>query len=72
MAGAGIQGGRTWGATDEIGLHAIENRLHVHDIHATILHLLGIDHMGLVYAHKGRPERATLNEGEPFLKLVTG
>jgi hypothetical protein len=70
MAGAGIKGGRTLGSTDEVGLHAVEDRLHVHHIHATILHLMGVDHMKLIYKHKGRPERATLNEGEPFAKLL--
>jgi hypothetical protein len=63
MAGAGIAGGRTVGATDEVGLHAVEERMHVHDIHATILHLMGVDHERLVWLHKGRPERATQNEG---------
>ena len=53
-------------------LLAIEDRLHVHDLHATILHLMGIDHTRLVYMHKGRPERATLNEGEVFEKIATG
>jgi len=72
MAGAGVKGGRAYGATDELGLHAVEDRLHVHDLHATWLHLLGADHMKLVYKHKGRPERPTLNEGEPFTRLVTG
>ncbi len=72
MAGAGIRGGQTIGATDEIGLHAIEDRLHVRDLHATILYLMGLDHMQLTYFHKGRPERPTMNEGEPCLKLLTG
>ena len=70
LAGAGIQGGRTFGATDELGLHAVEDRLHVHDLHATFLGLLGVDNMKLVYKHKGRPERPTLNEGEPCKKLI--
>lgn len=70
MAGAGIKGGRTIGATDELGLHATEDRMHVHDIHATILYMLGLDHMGVVYRYNGRPERPTLNEGEPCLKLL--
>jgi hypothetical protein len=70
MAGGGVRGGQTIGATDEIGLHAIESRLHVHDFHATILYLLGINHMQLQYLHKGRPERPTLNEGEPCLKVL--
>jgi uncharacterized protein (DUF1501 family) len=72
MAGGGVKGGQTIGATDEIGLHAVENRLHIHDLHATILYLMGIDNMGLVYLHKGRPERPTLNEGEAFRKITTG
>jgi len=70
LAGGGVQGGRAYGTTDELGLHAVENRLHVHDFHATLLHLMGIDHMKLVYMHKGRPERPTLNEGEAFTKIL--
>lgn len=70
LAGGGTKGGQTVGATDEIGLHATETRLHVHDFHATILHLLGVSHMKLQYLHKGRPERPTLNEGEPCLKVL--
>jgi hypothetical protein len=72
MAGGGVKGGQTIGTTDEIGLHAIEDRLHIHDLHATILHLLGVDHMELIYRHQGRPERPTLNEGEICTKLLTG
>jgi len=71
MAGGGVAGGRTIGATDELGLHAIDTRLHVHDLHATILHLLGLDHTKLVYFHKGRPERATINEGDAYRKITT-
>jgi hypothetical protein len=71
MAGGGVRGGQTIGSTDEVGLHAVEDRLHVHDLHATVLHLLGIDHMRLIYRHKGRPERATLNEGEAYVKIAT-
>lgn len=70
FAGGGVKGGQTIGKTDELGLHAIEDRLHVHDLHATILWLLGLDNMGLVYNYKGRPERPTLNEGEAFKKLA--
>lgn len=72
MAGGGVKGGQTIGATDEMGLHAIEDRLHVHDLHATILHLLGLHHMDVVYHYKGRPERPTLNEGEAYKKITTG
>lgn len=72
MAGGGIKGGQTLGGTDELGLYAIEDRMHVHDIHASILHLLGIDNMRLEYRYKGRPERPTQNEGSFNKKLVTG
>jgi len=72
MAGGGVKGGQAIGTTDEVGLRAVEDRLHVHDLHASILHLMGLDHMGLIYKYKGRPERPTLNEGEPCRKLVTG
>jgi len=50
----------------------VENRLHVHDLHASILHLMGLDNMELTYLHKGRPERPTINEGAFFKPLVTG
>jgi hypothetical protein len=70
MAGGGIKGGQTIGQTDELGFHAIDDRLHVHDLHATILHLMGLGNMDLVYKFKGRPERPTLNEGEPCLKVL--
>ncbi len=70
FAGGGVRGGQTIGSTDELGLHAVEDRLHVHDLHATILWLLGLDNMGLVYNYKGRPERPTLNEGEPFKRIA--
>lgn len=64
MAGGGIRGGQVIGSTDEIGLRAVEKPYHVHDIHATILHLLGLDHEILTYFHNGRPERATVNGGQ--------
>ncbi|MFV1991668.1 MAG: DUF1501 domain-containing protein, partial [Acidimicrobiales bacterium] len=51
MAGGGVKGGTTYGATDEYGYHAIENRLEIHDLHATMLHLLGIDHTRLTVRH---------------------
>jgi hypothetical protein len=59
MAGGGIKGGTTYGATDEFGFAAVENRVHVHDLHATILHLMGMDHTMLTYFHQGRNERLT-------------
>ena len=72
MAGGGVRGGQTIGATDELGLHAVEDRLHVHDLHATILHLMGLDPMRLTYHFHGRVERPTQNEGTFLEKLVTG
>lgn len=59
FAGAGVKGGTAYGATDEFGFAAVENRVHVHDIHATILHLMGLDHTRLTYFHQGRDERLT-------------
>jgi uncharacterized protein (DUF1501 family) len=64
MAGGGIRGGKTIGATDEIGLRAIEDKVHVHDAHATILGLLGLDHRKLTYLHQGRDQRLTDVGGE--------
>ncbi|QDT66804.1 DUF1501 domain-containing protein [Calycomorphotria hydatis] len=72
MAGGGVKGGQTIGATDELGLRAIEDRMHVHDLHASILHLLGLDRMKLAFNYNGRPERPTINEGQFQTKLVTG
>jgi hypothetical protein len=59
MAGGGVKGGMAYGATDAIGLRAQENPVHIHDLHATILHLLGLDHEWLTYFHNGRDERLT-------------
>jgi len=72
MAGGGVQGGQTIGATDELGLYAIDDRMHVRDIHASILWLMGLDNMRLTYDHKGRPERPTINEGTFNQKLIAG
>ena len=70
MAGGGVPGGTVIGATDEAGLRAVDEKMHVHDLHATILRLMGLDHMRLVYTHNGRPERPTLNEGAPHPRLA--
>jgi len=70
MAGGGVKGGQTIGTTDEIGLRAIERRAHVHDIHATILHLLGLNHVELTYFHNGRFERPTVNDGEVVKEVM--
>jgi hypothetical protein len=59
FAGAGVKGGIAYGATDEFGFEAVEKKAHVHDLHATILHLMGLDHEKLTYFHQGRHERLT-------------
>jgi hypothetical protein len=59
MAGGGVKPGMTYGATDEFGWHSVENRVHVHDLHATVLHLLGLDHTKLTYRYSGRDYRLT-------------
>jgi hypothetical protein len=64
MAGGGVRGGRTIGATDDFGFHAVADRAHVHDLHATMLHALGLDHMQLTYSHNGRRENPTINDGK--------
>ena len=64
MWGAGVKGGQAIGTTDEIGLRAVEKPYHVHDIHATVMHLVGLNHHNLTYLHNGRFERATVNGGK--------
>jgi len=64
MAGGGVKGGTAYGATDEFGARAVENKVHVHDLHATILALLGFDHKKLTYRYNGRDFRLTDNYGE--------
>ena len=64
MAGGGIKPGSSHGKTDDYGYNIAENRVHVHDLQATILHLLGIDHERLTYRHQGRRYRLTDVHGE--------
>jgi hypothetical protein len=59
LAGGGVKGGHIHGATDELGMQAVENRMHVHDLHATVLHLMGLDHERLTYRYSGRDFRLT-------------
>ena len=59
MAGGGIKGGHSHGRTDDYGYYAIEDKVHIHDLHATILHLLGMDHEKLTYRFNGRDIRLT-------------
>jgi hypothetical protein len=69
LAGGGVRGGQVIGNTDAVGLRAEEEPTHVHDIHATILHLLGLNHLRLTYRHNGRNERLTDNGGEVIEKV---
>ena len=64
MAGGGVKPGLRYGATDEFGLTAVENRVHVHDYHATLLHLMGLDHERLTYRYSGRDFRLTDVHGD--------
>ena len=59
MSGGGVKPGFTYGATDEFGCSAVKDRVHVHDLHATILHLMGLDHERLTYRYSGRDFRAS-------------
>ena len=70
MAGGGIKGGQVIGATDELGLRAVDRRCHVHDLHATILHLMGLSNVNLTYFHNGRFERPTINDGEAIKEAL--
>src|SRR4029079_2593822 len=70
MAGGGIRPGTVIGSTDDIGLRAVERRCHVLDIHATILHLLGLNHETLTFLHNGRDERPTINDGEVITEAL--
>jgi hypothetical protein len=70
LAGGGVKGGITCGATDEFGYNAVENVVHVHDLHATMLHLLGIDHERLTYPYQGRQFRLTDVSGKVVQALL--
>jgi hypothetical protein len=70
LAGGGVKGGHIHGATDEFGFAAIENRVHVHDLHATILHLLGLDHEKLTFRYSGRDFRLTDVHGKVAREIL--
>lgn len=72
LAGGGVKGGMTYGATDEFGFRAVEDKVHVHDLHATVLHLLGLDHEKLTYRHAGRDYRLTDVYGNVVTKIIQG
>ena len=69
LAGGGNKGGQTYGATDEYGYRTVENRVHMHDLHATMLHALGMDHEKLTYRFDGRDMRLTDVHGEVVSEL---
>ncbi|MEQ9409514.1 MAG: DUF1501 domain-containing protein [Fuerstiella sp.] len=70
LAGGGIKGGITWGSTDELGFNVAENPVHVHDLHATILHLLGFNHKQLTHRFQGRDYRLTDVHGEIVREIL--
>jgi uncharacterized protein (DUF1501 family) len=70
LAGGGVRGGQALGATDAVGLRAVEGRTHVHDLHATVLHLLGLDHERLTFRHQGRDERLTDVSGRVLTEVI--
>jgi hypothetical protein len=70
LAGAGVRGGMAYGATDDYGYHAVEDVVSVHDLHATILHLLGFDHTRLTFRYAGRDFRLTDVHGEVLHKIL--
>jgi hypothetical protein len=70
LAGGGVRGGVMHGQTDEFGMHAVQDRVHVHDLHATILHLLGIDHTRLTYHYSGRDFRLTDVHGRVVTEIL--
>jgi hypothetical protein len=70
MAGGGVKRGFAYGNTDDYGYEAVENKVHVHDLHATILHLLGLDHEALTYRFQGRDFRLTDVRGRLIRKIL--
>ncbi len=70
LAGGGVRGGMTWGATDDFGFMAVENRVHVHDLHATMLRLMGLDHQRLTYRYSGRDFRLTDVHGRVVQEIL--
>ena len=71
MAGGGIKRGFSYGATDDLGFHVVENSVHVHDLQATILHSLGFDHEKLTYHHAGRDFRLTDVHGKVIKDILS-
>jgi hypothetical protein len=70
MAGGGVKGGFSFGSTDEFGYEAVDGKIHIHDWHATILHLLGLDHEKLTYRYAGRDMRLTDVKGNVVKEII--
>ncbi len=70
MAGGGVKAGLTYGETDEYGRETVDGRVHIHDLHATMLHLLGLDHEALTFAHAGRDFRLTDVKGRVVREIL--
>ena len=70
LAGGGVRGGMAYGATDEFGFKAEDNPMHVHDLHATLLHLMGFDHEKLTFRHAGRDFRLTDVYGHVVQEII--
>jgi hypothetical protein len=71
LAGGGVKKGIAYGQTDELGYHAVIVKVHVNDLHATVLHLLGIDHKRLIYRYQGRDFRLTDVAGNVIKEILT-
>ncbi|MCM8540941.1 MAG: DUF1501 domain-containing protein, partial [Lentisphaeraceae bacterium] len=70
LCGGGIKGGKIYGSTDEFGFAAVENKVHIHDLHATILHLMGLDHEELTFRYSGRDFRLTDVHGNVIKDII--
>jgi hypothetical protein len=70
LAGGGVKGGFRYGATDDYGYYAVENKVHIHDLHATMLHLLGLNHERLTYRYAGRDFRLTDVHGQVAHEII--
>ncbi len=70
LAGGGVKRGIAWGETDEFGYYAVKDKVHMHDLHATMLHLMGLDHLRLTYKYAGRDFRLTDVYGHVVKEIV--
>jgi uncharacterized protein (DUF1501 family) len=70
LAGGGVRGGMAYGATDEFGYYAVDKKVHLHDLHATLLHLMGLEHTKLTYRYSGRDFRLTDVYGKVLTEII--